>query len=879
MWLDGVPIPEPVRPWIGWAVGMDWPEADEAVLFRLADDLALAFHRINGGARGDGRLAGGAADGAERGDWDGEALRTFVERVDRETAGRKDVLLSRLAGLALACNDLGVQVQFTKRMIKLSVLLLIVQLAWLMWAMLSPASGVAWAAAGARAQATRLAIRQLAKRLLFNVALFGTLTGGMDLYVQATQSRRDEIDMKQVGWSALSGAFTGVALSLSTGLLPPRTVLGLMGHSAVAGGGATLATMLLSDQPVDWEMVAKGTTAGALGGADAHWASWHPHGGHGSAFGGTDTGTPHRAPDSTDPTPPRTPDSTDPGTPPRTPDGTDPATPARTRDGDDPTPTAPPRPQPADAPPPRPEPTDAPGHRTPPADVPPPRPEPVDSVPGRVPEQATPHIEDAVPDHRTSLASTHSEPIADRVPPTGGIDHLINRGGSEGNSVNGRGGPSEGGASDVPGPAMHRADPMRAVPENPGVRAVPESAPASAHPQSRAGRPAIDEAINPKADSEGPEHWNDGGWEDPPGAAPEEHVPTAPEARRTSGDVLQDARDALAQGDVSRARAVAEEARAHADQLPHSPPNVRARALYEAIHAERIAHMTEVIQRHDLVPPETLRRLQDLGLNLEVRLYGEHEKQPRTTYDPETNTLYVNQTGRQRSPGEELAAYLNDGFHDGLARREFTAQEITDWPGLNEWSEGAARPRTKGGYDDWVDQHMTPQGERLTDAQKASLYTYRMVTAYTEINQPLRGYGELSPEMAQHVADIDAAMLNSVIPEDVVVGRQVGPDAFDRPVYRLEGTTQRDPAYLSTSTDKNPPWYLHMDSGALVKIWLRVPAGTHAVHMRGLHPLADLGVGPTTELLLGRGTRYRVDKVLYEDGHYKVFATVVGQEG
>ncbi|WP_181958381.1 hypothetical protein [Nonomuraea deserti] len=246
------------------------------MLFRLADDLALAFHRINGGVRGDGSAAGGAAAGAERGDWDGAALRRFVDRVGREAQSRKEELLKRLAGLALACNDLGVQVQHTKRMIKASALLLIVQLSWLLWAMVSPASGVAWAAAGARAQAARMTVRQLRNRLLFNVALFGTLMGGIDLYVQASQSRREEIDWDQVGWSAVSGAITGVSLTLSTGLLPPRSVLGLMGHSAVAGGGATLATMLLSGQPIDWEMVAKGTTAGALGGADAHWASWNP---------------------------------------------------------------------------------------------------------------------------------------------------------------------------------------------------------------------------------------------------------------------------------------------------------------------------------------------------------------------------------------------------------------------------------------------------------------------------------------------------------------------------------------------------------------------------------------------------------------------------
>ncbi|WP_344893185.1 alpha/beta hydrolase [Nonomuraea antimicrobica] len=438
-----MPIPEQVRPRIGWVVGMDWPEADETVLFRLADDLALAFHRINDGVRGDGRLAGGAAAGAERGDWDGEALRRFVERVGDDTASRKEELLIRLAGLALACNDLGVEVQYTKRMIKAAVLLLIFQLVWLMCLKLSPASGWAWAAAGARTQITRMMIRQLAKRLLFNVALFGTLMGGLDLYVQASQSRREEIDWERVGWSALSGVLTGVALTLTTGLLPPRSILELMGHSAVAGGGVTLATMLLSGQPIDWTMVAKGVTAGALGGADAHWASWSPR--IGRAGGG-------------DPPPPGgdpPPSAGNPGTPPRAPGGPEPTPPIRTRDGGDPIPALPPRPDPSD-----------PAARA-------------------VPEQqTTPRAADKPPEPQTGLAAARPQPTPDRIPPTGGIDQMINW------ARNAEGGETptvqlrqhdapttrlgrEPAADLAADPAAHRVDPPATSPREPSAEPIP----------------------------------------------------------------------------------------------------------------------------------------------------------------------------------------------------------------------------------------------------------------------------------------------------------------------------------------------------------------------------------------------------------------------
>ncbi|WP_091102608.1 hypothetical protein [Nonomuraea pusilla] len=270
MWLDGVPIPSWARPWVGWVVGMDWPQAREADLFALADELVAAARDMARGAHG-GRLPG-EPDPAV---WDGEALRAFAAYVnDRIGGGRADVV-ARLVRLAVALNDLGVQVQYTKRMIKLSVLLLVVQIGWLLWALLTPGtSGVAFSAMVLRARAARMTVRQLGKRLLFNIALFGALMGGMDLYLQASQRRRDGIDVGQLLGSVGTGMLTGALLTGVTWLRPPRSLLGLMGESALAGGAATLVTQVASGQPLDWEAVLKGATAGGIGMADAHWASW-----------------------------------------------------------------------------------------------------------------------------------------------------------------------------------------------------------------------------------------------------------------------------------------------------------------------------------------------------------------------------------------------------------------------------------------------------------------------------------------------------------------------------------------------------------------------------------------------------------------------------
>ncbi|MER6946351.1 hypothetical protein ABT294_20185 [Nonomuraea sp. NPDC000554] len=288
MWLDGIPIPSWARPWVGWAVGTDWPEGDERRLFLLADELCYAVRRIAAGVRGDGTAAGGAARHATS-DWDGEALRAAVKHVAETTGGRKAELVKSLADLAFALNELGVQVQNTKRMIKLGALLLVLQIGWLLVLFLRTRSPWALFKAKARAQVTRMTVRQLRKRLLLNIALFGGLMAGMDWYVQVSQPRRERIDWGQVLTAAGTGALTGALLTGLAWLRPPRSMVGLMGESALANGAATLGMQVATGQPVDWTMVAKGVTSGAIGAADAHWASWSPGLRHGDPGGHIDS--------------------------------------------------------------------------------------------------------------------------------------------------------------------------------------------------------------------------------------------------------------------------------------------------------------------------------------------------------------------------------------------------------------------------------------------------------------------------------------------------------------------------------------------------------------------------------------------------------------
>ncbi|MGI5490326.1 ADP-ribosyltransferase [Microtetraspora malaysiensis] len=269
MGFDGFLVPDWAKPFVGYAVGMDWPEGDEDGCFRLADACATTAQEIldDGGIAVFTRLGD---------DWDGDALKEFVKRVQSEADPALAKLIEQLVSAALHYNDLGVQVQYTRRMIEVSVWFLIFQIMWLLAATAGPWGPAAAAMVGARVQLTRLAIAQLGKRLLINIGLFGGLMGGMDLAVQASQSRRDHLDWEQIMTSAGTGALLGTFLTGFTGIVPARSIWGLMGRSGLASGAADLTTQLSSGQPLDLDRLLKSFTSGVLGGADAHWASWSP---------------------------------------------------------------------------------------------------------------------------------------------------------------------------------------------------------------------------------------------------------------------------------------------------------------------------------------------------------------------------------------------------------------------------------------------------------------------------------------------------------------------------------------------------------------------------------------------------------------------------
>ncbi|WP_433346226.1 hypothetical protein ACQP25_26485 [Microtetraspora malaysiensis] len=296
MGFDGFLIPDFAKPYVGWVVGMDWPEGDETGCFRLADACIIAAHRL---VQGTGADQPGSATkiGA---DWDGEAHLAFAAHVNKVAGGQVADVVKRLVQTAVALNGMGVQIQYTKYMIQITVWLLIAQLMYLLGAALA-SGGASLALIPVRVQLARMTVSQIAKHCLRNMALFAAMVAGMDLGIQILQEikgRRDEIDFQQLATSALTGAAMGGLTGLLSGGLSRLATSALragltraemtMAEKLLAAassslygqaaqfavtGGITTAGSLLVNGDFSWDTLAKGITSSALGADGQHGAA------------------------------------------------------------------------------------------------------------------------------------------------------------------------------------------------------------------------------------------------------------------------------------------------------------------------------------------------------------------------------------------------------------------------------------------------------------------------------------------------------------------------------------------------------------------------------------------------------------------------------
>ncbi|MBC9716350.1 protein phosphatase, partial [Streptomyces sp. TRM66268-LWL] len=141
---------------------------------------------------------------------------------------------------------------------------------------------------------------------------------------------------------------------------------------------------------------------------------------------------------------------------------------------------------------------------------------------------------------------------------------------------------------------------------------------------------------------------------------------------------------------------------------------------------------------------------------------------------------------------------------------------------------------------------------------------------YKEMNGYLRGNDAMdTPYVQRNIAETDAALAGRPVPEDVMVvrGTGIGHLDLDSP-YDMLGNTYGDPAYMSTSLGNHPvDAFKDMDA----VLHLRVPEGTPALWVE---KASEFGMGER-ELLLGRGTEYRVTRVFVENGQVQVYGEVL----
>ncbi|MFD3497612.1 ADP-ribosyltransferase [Streptomyces sp. NPDC058678] len=141
---------------------------------------------------------------------------------------------------------------------------------------------------------------------------------------------------------------------------------------------------------------------------------------------------------------------------------------------------------------------------------------------------------------------------------------------------------------------------------------------------------------------------------------------------------------------------------------------------------------------------------------------------------------------------------------------------------------------------------------------------------YKEMNGYLRGDdSKLTPYVQHNIDEVDAALAGHAVPEDVLVvrGTGIGHLDLDDPLDML-GNTYRDKGYMSTSLGNHP---VAAFAGEDALLHLRVPKGTPALWVE---KVGKYGMGER-ELLLGRGTEYRVTRVFRENGQIQVYGEVL----
>ncbi|MET9916289.1 ADP-ribosyltransferase, partial [Streptomyces sp. NPDC006435] len=211
-----------------------------------------------------------------------------------------------------------------------------------------------------------------------------------------------------------------------------------------------------------------------------------------------------------------------------------------------------------------------------------------------------------------------------------------------------------------------------------------------------------------------------------------------------------------------------------------------------------------------------------------------------------------------------------DDFDDlsTAEKHRVAAAELAD--GTVPFSNDVAAMRY--GQDYWNDYV-----DNLDPSAKQALWDYTGETfpSYHDMNGYLRGssgYGP-RPEVLHDIAEMDRVMSTRPVPDDIMVvrGTGLGHLDLDSP-YDMLGETYPDKGYTSTSLGNHP---VDSFAGKEAILHLRVPKGTPALWLEKVSKFD----ASERELLLARGSEFKVTRVFMENGQVQVYGEVLPNKG
>ncbi|MBF6171452.1 hypothetical protein [Nocardia blacklockiae] len=295
----------PLADGLGWAVGMEWPEGNEDLMWELADDWRAAASSLDGIGRDiDDAIAAIRAAYPEGAG--GEQMIRQLQAM-RTGEGSVEELVKWFNGVAETADATGNEFEYTKLMFYATLVMLAAEIA-LVWlfpptAPAEEALLIAGTRVGVRMLVRRLLTRlseqglkhalmaalksPFAKRLLIHLAIDAGMNAAPDLAIQDYQSvfgRRDGVDWGQVALSGATGAVGGlVGAGAGRAALGPLAkvfgnktfgdrlvadrLAGMVGGGANALGAYATQGALTGDWHFDPRMLTAGTLPGALHGA------------------------------------------------------------------------------------------------------------------------------------------------------------------------------------------------------------------------------------------------------------------------------------------------------------------------------------------------------------------------------------------------------------------------------------------------------------------------------------------------------------------------------------------------------------------------------------------------------------------------------------